>query len=274
MSANSSSNSNSNSNLIVQPFNILPAIDLLDGQSVRLRQGVRRSAEVVSPDPKAQLASYLKAGASWVHIVNLNAAFGDFQSDAQDGPQKGILTGAQATSKVLKELLQISGLRVQLGGGVRNRAMATALLEQGVARVVVGTWAIKDPEGVCALARAYPGQIVVGLDTLGNKVTAQGWTEESGLEVAEFGRRLFENGVRLALYTQIEKDGMLTGIDSDAAGRLHASSGLQVLASGGVRDISDIQRLATTSGVAGVIVGKALAAKTLVLEDALRFERA
>ena len=245
------------------PFVLFPAIDLLDGRSVRLQKGARDSAEVVHPDPFEQLENYAQAGATWVHIVDLNSAFNDSKSHA----------GRISTRQIVQQIVAEGKLKLQVGGGVRSRAEALALLEMGVERVVVGTWGVRAPEEVCALAQEYPQLIVVGLDTVGGLVAVQGWTEQSKLPVAEFGKKLFEGGVRHALYTEVERDGMLTGVDAAAASRLHAETGLLVLASGGVRDVSDIKALAQTPGVWGVITGKALAAGSLLLTDALKYER-
>lgn len=245
------------------PFVLFPAIDLLDGRSVRLRKGARASAEVVHADPEAQLAGYAAAGARWAHIVNLNAAFGDDPGT----------TGAKETEALVKRLVAQKILRLQVGGGVRTQAQAESLLALGVDRIVIGTWAVRAPEIVMSIARSAPERVVVGLDTQGDEVAVQGWTEASGLPVQDFGKRLCEGGVRHALYTQVERDGMLSGIDERAAASLARTTGLCVLASGGVRDITDIERLAQSDGVWGVIIGKALAAGTLALTDAIGYAR-
>ncbi len=244
-------------------FDILPAIDLLGGSSVRLLQGKRESAHVVHADPLAHLASLAESGARWVHVVDLDAAFGD----ALDAP------GRVANRTLLSALVKASRLRVEVGGGVRSPADARALLEAGVERVIVGTWCVKDPEGVMALARAFPGRIVAGLDAVDGRVAVQGWTETSAHTVEEFGRRLAQGGLTHALFTEVERDGLLSGIDAQKAGALAEATGLSILASGGVRDVEDIRMLSRTPGVCGVVVGKALAAGTLTLQEALAFQR-
>ena len=245
------------------PFVVFPAIDLLDGKSVRLQKGARGSASVVHPDPFEQLENYAAAGAQWVHLVDLNSAFNDAPSHS----------GRRSTRQIVSQIVAEGKLKLQVGGGVRSRADALALLEMGVERVVIGTWAVQAPHEVCALAAEYPELIVVGLDTVDGLVAVQGWTEKSQLSVEEFGKKIFEQGVRHALYTEVERDGMLTGIDVAAAARLHAATGLLILGSGGVRDVTDIEALSQTAGIWGVITGKALAAGSLLLEDALKYER-
>lgn len=248
---------------VSEGFDILPAIDLLGGQSVRLLQGKRESAHVVHADALAHLAALAERGARWVHVVDLDAAFGD----ALDSP------GRAANRALLSSLLKASSLRVEVGGGVRSADDAQSLFDVGVERVIVGTWCVKDPEGVMALARAYPGRVVAGLDAVGGHVAVQGWTEKSAFTVEAFGKRLAQGGVTHALFTEVERDGLLTGIDAKKAGALASATGLSILASGGVRDAGDIRRLAATEGVCGVVVGKALVAGTLTLEEALAFQR-
>ena len=254
----------------VARFDVFPAIDLLDGQSVRLERGERATAHVVHPDPVAQILGYAAAGARWVHIVNLNAAFGDTSEHS----------GAVASAAVINQLVAATkdrglDLQLQVGGGVRSRERVLELFGSGVARVVIGTWALKDPDAVCDLARQHGERIVVGLDTRGDQLTSEGWTQsESGVDVVSFGRRLARSGVHFALYTRIENDGMLTGADLVGVRRLASATGLRILASGGVAGLDDIRLLAEAAaqGVAGVIVGKALHAQRLKLEDALAFQ--
>jgi phosphoribosylformimino-5-aminoimidazole carboxamide ribotide isomerase len=244
-------------------FSILPAIDLLGGRSVRLLQGKRDSAHVVHADALAHLRALEERGARWVHVVDLDAAFGD----AFDAP------GRLANRELLSAIVGATRLKVEVGGGVRGPSDARALLEAGVARVIVGTWCVREPEAVMALARAHPGRVVAGLDALDGRVAVAGWTETSSHTVEEFGARLAKGGVTHALFTEVERDGLLSGIDAPKAGALAYATGLSIIASGGVRDVEDIRALASTAGVCGVVVGKALAAGTLALEDALAFQR-
>ena len=253
-------------------FRIFPAIDLLDGQSVRLQKGKRHSAHVVHPNALQQLQGYVAAGVCCVHLVNLNAAFDDLPSHRGYCESNKVL---QALLEERKALGLEKKLLVQVGGGIRNRQAAERLFAWGVDRVVVGTWAVRKPKEVCELATEFKGQVIVGLDAEYGKLAAQGWTEVSrDLNLFQFARDLKQCGVGEVLYTQIENDGMLSGVDETAMLGLARESGLRVLASGGVATIADIQKLAACAGqgVAGVIVGKALHAGTLRLEEALRYQ--
>lgn len=245
-------------------FDLFPAIDLLDGKSVRLARGSRSSAHEVSEDPIAQIERYADWGAKWVHIVNLNAAFGDPEEHS----------GRRATDQVLQRLLRFSDrVRLQVGGGMRSERAVESLFDLGVHRVVIGTWALREPDRVCDLAGKHQGRVLVGLDALDGKLAAQGWTQTHGeLDLYEFGKRLSDGGVQTVVYTQIEKDGMLSGVDVPAMITLSERSGLYVIASGGVRDNTDIAALCSVAskGVCGVIVGKAIHAGTIDLESALQ----
>lgn len=241
-------------------FDVFPAIDLLDGKSVRLRKGQRESAEVVHADPVRQLQEYASAGARWAHIVNLNAAFGD---DPVSHP------GARRTLERIREIVSSSSMRIQLGGGIRSRTAVANALALGVSRVVIGTWAVTDFEEVMSLVRSNPSQFVIGVDSLGGRIAVHGWTHTEGLTTIEFAKKLAVAGVETVLFTEIERDGMLSGVALEATAQLGRESGLSVIASGGVRDIDDIQTLAETDNVAGVITGRALAEGTLDLKQAV-----
>lgn len=251
-------------------FDVLPAIDLLDGQSVRLRKGKRDSAHHVHADPLAQVEGYIASGARWIHVVNLNAAFGD-PADHQ---------GARASLAMIRKLIERSKskqspLMVQVGGGIRSVAFAESLFELGVDRLVIGTWVLRDPEAVCQLARAYGEGVVVGLDALHGKLAVQGWTESHAeIDLHSFAARLADGGVQRALFTQIESDGMLTGVHSAPLLQLVKESGLRVIASGGVAGIEDVADLAklASRGICGVVIGKALHAGRLQLSEAVAYQ--
>lgn len=241
-------------------FDVFPAIDLLDGKSVRLRKGLRDSAEIVHENPLLQLQGYADAGARWVHIVNLNAAFGD---------DPAAHSGARMTRDTIGKMISTSPLKIQLGGGIRSRQSVSDNLELGVDRLVVGTWAVTDFDEVMSLVRMNPSQFVIGVDSLGGQIATQGWTQTEPVSTLEFAKKLANAGVETVLFTEIERDGMLSGAALDATARLAQGAGLSVIASGGVRDLEDIRALARVDGVSGVITGRALADGTLNLKQAL-----
>ncbi|MEN9529366.1 MAG: hypothetical protein RI932_1239 [Pseudomonadota bacterium] len=248
----------------VNAFEIFPAIDLLDGQSVRLKKGLRTTAEVVHADPLRQLQEYRDAGAGWVHVVNLNAAF-------SDDPRSHI--GAARTAEIIGRLAQERGIFIQLGGGIRSAQSLQQALILGAHRVVVGTWATTHFDEVMNFVQSDPERYVIGVDSLGGRIAVHGWTQTSGETTIDLARRLKASGVRRVLFTEVERDGLLEGAALEATAQLAASSGLEVIASGGVRDINDIRALAQVGGICGVVTGRALAQGTLNLRDALIFAR-
>jgi phosphoribosylformimino-5-aminoimidazole carboxamide ribotide isomerase len=245
-------------------FDIFPAIDLLDGQSVRLLQGKRESAHVVHANPLQQIRDYATAGARWVHIVNLNAAFGDSaQAHA----------GAAETESLIGRLAAQSGLKIQLGGGIRSVDSLQRAFTLGVSRVVIGTWAMTDFDAVMEHVRRAPDRIVIGVDSLGGHIAIRGWTQTHPETTVAFAKRLKSAGVQRVLFTEIERDGMLQGAALEATARLAAESGVSVIASGGVAGIDDIRALSECDGVTGVVTGKALASGRLSLKEALSFQK-
>ena len=245
-------------------FDIFPAIDLLDGQSVRLLQGQRSTAHVVHPDPVQQIQDYVSAGARWVHIVNLNAAFGDSVETH---------AGALATEQLIGRLVEKSGLKIQLGGGIRSEKTLERALALGVSRVVIGTWAMTDFDVVMQHVSRAPERFVIGVDSLGGHIAIRGWTQTSPESTLAFAKRLCAAGVQRVLFTEVERDGMLKGAALEATASLAAESGVSVIASGGVAGIDDIRALSLCAGVSGVVTGKALATGKLSLIEALSFQK-
>ena len=236
-------------------FDVFPAIDLLDGQSVRLRRGARESAEIVHPDPLVQLREYRAAGARWVHVVNLNAAFGDQETNH---------AGASLTLGVIRSLVAENGILIQLGGGIRSIETLQTALDSGASRVVIGTWATTHFDVVMSEVRKQPSRFVIGVDR---------WTKTSSETTLSFASRLKLAGAQFVLFTEVERDGMLQGAAVESTAELAAKTGLQVIASGGVRNLDDVRSLATKPGICGVVTGRALAAGTLLLSDALMCSR-
>lgn len=238
---------------------IFPAIDLRQGRVVRLRQGDPAAETVYGDDPVATARWWQACGAPWLHVVNLDGALGD---QAPHAPNR----------RQLQAIVAAVDVPVQFGGGLRSVEDVAQALNAGVRRVVLGTVAIQDPEVVAeCLVRFGSDRVVLGLDSRAGMVATHGWRELSGLRVLEVARRFRALGVERAVYTQIERDGTLRGLDAGAAADLARRSGLRIIASGGVRDADDIRRLKqeTASGIEGVIVGQALYAGTLDLHEAL-----
>lgn len=245
-------------------FDIFPAIDLLDGKSVRLAKGKRESAHTVHSDPLQQFQQYAAAGARWVHVVHLNAAFGD---DAEQH------AGARSTDEQIKKLVAQGGLQIQLGGGIRTVAAVERALAWGVSRIVIGTWAVTAFDIVMELVRRAPDRFVIGVDSLADRVAVHGWTQSTQETTLQFAQRLKKAGAKRVLFTEVERDGLLQGAAIEASSRLAEYSGLEVIASGGVRGLDDIRALSLCPGVCGVVTGKALAVGSLSLTEALSFQK-
>ncbi len=237
-------------------FELIPAIDLLGGQCVRLSRGDYDAATVYDSDPGAVAARFSAAGAKRIHVVDLDAA------------KSGARTNADAVRAVV---MQAGGIPVQLGGGVRSLADVEAALGLGLRRVVIGTAALRDPELVREAARLHAGRIVVGVDARDGRVAVAGWLETSETTVLEMARRFEDAGVAALVHTDIARDGMLEGPNLEATAALADSVSIPVIASGGVGGIDDVRRAAKLSarGVAGIIVGRALYTGDLDLGEAL-----
>lgn len=224
-------------------FDVYPAIDLRHGRVVRLELGDPARQTVFSDDPLATAGRWLAAGATWLHVVNLDGAL------AEDG---------QANWAVLTRLGQLAA-RLQFGGGLRSLADVTAALECGVERVVLGTAALEDPALVAAaLARFGPGRVAVGIDVRAGRVRSRGWQTETDVSPVALGKAMGNIGVRTVIYTDIERDGLLSGVNVAATAALAQAIGLEVIASGGVNSPADVARLRASPGVAGVIIGRAI----------------
>ena len=223
---------------------LFPAIDLKDGAAVRLLRGEMGSATVFNPDPAAQAREFAAAGFAWLHLVDLNGAF----------------AGRPVNDAAVRAILAAIDLPVQLGGGIRDMATVEAWLEAGVRRVILGTAAVKTPELVTEACRAFPGRIVVGIDARGGKVALEGWAEASEIEALDLARRFEDCGVAAIVYTDIERDGALQGVNVEATAALAAAIGTPVIASGGVSSLDDLAalRAVESCGLEGVIAGRAL----------------
>ncbi len=241
---------------------LFPAIDLKDGQCVRLLRGDMDQATVFNDDPAAQAAVFAAAGAAWLHVVDLNGAFAG--APVNGAAVEGILAAAKR-----------GRAQVQLGGGIRDLATIEMWLAAGVARVILGTAAVKDPEMVKRACRHFPGQIAVGVDARGGLVAVEGWAETATLSAVELSRRYEDAGVAAIIYTDIDRDGALEGANVAATAELAKALTTPVIASGGVASLVDLERLKSheADGIIGVISGRAIYDGRLDLTAALEYLR-
>ncbi len=252
----------------MNPFTIFPAIDLRRGRCVRLRQGDPNAETVFDDDPAAVARRWAEQGASWLHVVNLDGALAADRHALTPDDRGALPLNLQR----LVEICQAVDLPVQFGGGLRTIEDVALAFELGATRVVLGTAALQNPEVVrAALLHFGPTRIVVGIDARDGWVATHGWLETSSATAHDLARRMAELGVRTIAYTNIARDGMLSGVDAAGAAALARASGLAVIASGGLRDLEDIRALLAgrADGVAGVIAGQALYSGALHLPAAL-----
>jgi phosphoribosylformimino-5-aminoimidazole carboxamide ribotide isomerase len=239
---------------------LFPAIDLKDGQCVRLLRGDMDQATVFSDDPAGQAAAFLSAGATWLHIVDLNGAFAG--EPVNRAAVEGILAAAKET-----------GAQVQLGGGIRDLGTIEMWLAAGVSRVILGTAAVKDPAMVKQACLQFPGQIAVGIDARGGRVAVEGWAETATLTAVELGRRFEDAGVAAIIYTDIDRDGAMEGANVAATAELALALTTPIIASGGVSSMDDLERLKPHEGdgIIGVISGRAIYDGRLDVAAALEY---
>lgn len=239
---------------------LFPAIDLKNGEAVRLQQGDMARATVFNRDPAAQARRFEEIGFEWLHLVDLDGAFA------------GRPVNALAVAAILKAVK----IPVQLGGGIRNLATVESWLAEGITRVIIGTAAVRDPEFVKQAARKFPGKIAVGIDARRGKVAVSGWAEETQLETLELARLFEDAGVAAIIYTDVERDGMLQGLNMDATIALADAITIPVIGSGGLASMDDVRRLLEPRArkLAGAIAGRALYDGRLDARAALDLVRA
>ncbi len=235
---------------------LFPAIDLKNGHCVRLRQGDMDRATVFNDDPAAQAAAFERQGFRWLHVVDLDGAF----------------AGKPMNGRAVDAILSRVRFPVQLGGGIRDLATVEGWLAKGVARVIIGTAAVRDPGFVRAAARAHPGRIVVGIDARDGMVAVEGWAETSSLSATELGKRFEDAGVAAIVYTDIARDGMLGGVNWEGTIALAQALSIPVIASGGLASMADVERLMQPDAaiLAGAITGRALYDGRLDADAALK----
>ena len=233
---------------------LYPAIDLKDGQCVRLVRGDMAQATVFNTDPAAQARAFASQGFGWIHVVDLNGAF----------------TGTSVNAAAVESVLRAVKLNIQLGGGIRTLANIESWLAKGISRVVLGTVALRDPDLVKAACKRWPGKIAVGIDARGGRVAVQGWAEATDVAVLDLAKRFEDSGVACIIYTDIDRDGVLEGVNVDSTAALANAVRIPVIASGGVAGIDDIRRLKqANANIAGVIAGRAIYDGRLDPADAL-----
>lgn len=236
---------------------LYPAIDLKDGNCVRLQRGEMDQATVFGSDPGAQAAAWQAAGFSWIHVVDLNGAF----------------AGRTVNQAAVNSILSSVSVPVQLGGGLRDMAGIETWLTAGINRVILGSAAAKNPALVKEAAKAFPGRIAVGIDAKGGMVATEGWAETSDISAPELAKRFEDAGISAIIYTDIARDGMKTGLNLDETTALARSVSLPVIASGGVASVADIIGLkaaaSTQPNLEGSVLGRALYDGSLSPKEAL-----
>ena len=232
---------------------IIPAIDLKDGQCVRLKQGRMEDDTVFSNDPVAMAERWIKAGGRRLHLVDLNGAFA------------GKPVNAEVIHKIAKTFPNIP---IQVGGGIRDEKTIAAYLEAGVQYVIIGTKAVQEPDFVKEMCQRFPGHIIVGLDAREGKVATDGWASISDYTVLDMAQRYEQYGVEAIVYTDISRDGMMQGVNVNSTVNLAESIGIPVIASGGITTIDDIKNLCEVGKIIGAITGRAIYEGSLDLKEA------
>ncbi len=236
---------------------IIPAIDLKDGRCVRLKQGDMKTATVFSEDPIAMARHWAAEGARRLHIVDLN----------------GAVAGRPKNEKVIRDIIQAvgDGLPIQLGGGIRDLDTIESYMDAGVTYIVIGTAAVKNPGFLSDACYAFPGHIIAGLDAKDGKVAVEGWSKMTGHDVIDLGKKYEDYGVEALVYTDIGRDGMMSGVNIEATFRLAQAIKIPVIASGGLNSLKDVEAVCaklSPEGVIGTIAGRALYEGTLDLKKA------
>lgn len=233
---------------------LYPAIDLKDGQAVRLLHGDMDKTTVFNDNPAAQALEFVSAGCEWLHLVDLNGAF----------------AGEPVNAAPVEEILTQTKVPAQLGGGIRDMATIERWVDKGLARVILGTVAVENPGLVREAARAFPGKVAVGIDARNGKVATKGWAEETDVEVTDLARSFEDAGVAAIIYTDILRDGAMKGPNIDSTAALARAVSIPVIASGGVSSLADLEALKTCgAALNGAISGRALYDGAIDLKEAL-----
>ncbi|GAA6179210.1 MULTISPECIES: 1-(5-phosphoribosyl)-5-[(5-phosphoribosylamino)methylideneamino]imidazole-4-carboxamide isomerase [unclassified Shimia] len=238
---------------------LYPAIDLKDGNAVRLLHGEMDKETVFNENPAAQALEFVEAGCEWLHLVDLNGAF----------------AGIPINATPVEEILKQTNVPAQLGGGIRDMATIERWLKKGLSRVILGTVAVEDPDLVREAAKAFPGKIAVGIDARNGKVATKGWAEETDVDVIDLAKSFEDDGVCAIIYTDILRDGAMKGPNVDATAELAKAVSIPVIASGGVSSVDDLKALKDCGAqLNGAISGRALYDGAIDLKDALKVLKA
>ncbi len=236
---------------------IIPAIDIIDGKCVRLVQGEYQRKIVYNDDPLDQAQQFIDAGANWLHVVDL----------------EGAKVGQPVNLQTIQNIVNSKDINVEVGGGIRNEDYITRLLDIGVKRVIIGTKAVSDFEWFSKMAEKYPGKLVLGLDARGSKVATHGWTQDSPQSLFDFAEKADKLPLAAIIYTDITKDGMLSGPNIERTKKLAESVSIPVIASGGINSIEDVSNLIEAGSIAAAITGRALYEETLDLKEAVELTK-
>ena len=234
---------------------LFPAIDIRNGRCVRLTEGKFECETIFAEDPAEMAVRWADAGAEYLHVVDLD----------------GALAGQSSNTEVIKRILAKVKIPVQVGGGIRTLANIENMLALGVTRVILGSVAVRDPELVREACQKFPGQVVVGIDAKNGEVAVEGWGIGGGIGAVELAKKMAAVGVEHIIFTDISRDGMLSGVNVEATAELAKTSGIKVIASGGVSSLADIKALQAhaADGIEGCIIGKAIYTGALDLKEAL-----
>ena len=237
---------------------LFPAVDIKGGQAVRLKRGKAEDSTVFFDDPVVPARRWQAMGAEFLHIVDLDGAF----------------DGASANTSIVRRICREVGIPVQLGGGIRSESIAAGWLEAGVTRLIIGTMALEEPQRFAALCHTFPGKIGVSLDAVGGRLKTRGWVGDTALTVDDVVPRLADDGAAFLVYTDIERDGMQTGVNLPALTHLAETSPVPVIAAGGVATLEDVKSLyplSVRANLQGVISGRAIYEGTLDVAETLRW---
>ena len=233
---------------------LYPAIDLKDGQAVRLIHGDMEQSTVFNDDPAAQAMSFVNTGCEWLHLVDLNGAF----------------AGTPVNAAPVEAILKTCKVPTQLGGGIRDMPTIEAWLDKGLTRVILGTVAVENPDLVREAARAFPNQVAVGIDARNGRVATKGWAEKTDVMVTDLAKSFEDAGVAAIIYTDIMRDGAMGGPNIEATADLARAISIPVIASGGVSSLADLKALKATNVISGAISGRALYDGAIDLSEALK----